>query len=157
MINIRAATSADAKLIFELIVELAVYEKAPHEVVTDENGISDSLFGPTARAKALVCEVDGRAVGYAVYFYSYSTWLGRNGIYLEDVYVSPAFRGRGAGKALLRQLAQIAAAENCGRLEWSVLDWNTPAIEFYEALGAQAQSEWIKYRISGDALRKLAE
>ena len=157
MINIRAATSADAKLIFDLIVELAVYEKAPHEGVTDENGISDSLFGPTARAKALVCEVDGRAVGYAVYFYSYSTWLGRNGIYLEDVYVSPAFRGRGAGKALLRQLAQIAAAENCGRLEWSVLDWNTPAIEFYEALGAQAQSEWIKYRISGDALRKLAE
>jgi GNAT superfamily N-acetyltransferase len=125
--------------------------------VTDENGISDSLFGPTARAKALVCEVDGRAVGYAVYFYSYSTWLGRNGIYLEDVYVSPAFRGRGAGKALLRKLAQIAGAENCGRLEWSVLDWNTPAIEFYEALGAQAQSEWIKYRISGDALRKLAE
>jgi len=157
MINIRAATSADAKLIFDLIVELAVYEKARHEVVPDENGISDSLFGPTARAKALVCEVDGRAVGYAVYFYSYSTWLGRNGIYLEDVYVSPAFRGRGAGKALLRQLAQIAAAENCGRLEWSVLDWNTPAIEFYEALGAQAQSEWIKYRISGDALRKLAE
>lgn len=157
MINVRAAVPTDATLIFDLIVELAVYEKAPHEVITDAAGISDSLFGPSARAHALVCEVDGVAAGYAVYFFSYSTWLGKNGIYLEDVYVTPEFRGRGAGKAMLRQLAQIAVAGNCGRLEWSVLDWNTPAIEFYEALGARPQSEWIKYRISGDALRQLAE
>jgi GNAT superfamily N-acetyltransferase len=157
MINVRAAVPTDATLIFDLIVELAVYEKAPHEVVTDAAGISDSLFGPAARAQALICEVDGVAAGYAVYFFSYSTWLGKNGIYLEDVYVTPAFRGRGAGKAMLRQLAQIAVAENCGRLEWSVLDWNTPAIEFYEALGARPQSEWIKYRLSADALRQLAE
>lgn len=157
MIKVRAATAADAKLIFDLIVELAVYEKAPNEVITDEAGIRQSLFGVGARAKSLVCELDGKPVGYAVYFYSYSTWLGRNGLYLEDVYVTPTHRGRGAGKAMLRELARIAVAENCGRVEWSVLDWNTPAIEFYEALGARPQNEWIKYRLSGDALQQLAK
>jgi GNAT superfamily N-acetyltransferase len=96
-------------------------------------------------------------VGYAVYFYNYSTWLGKNGIYLEDVYVSPAYRGSGAGKALLRHIARIAIDENCGRFEWSVLDWNKPAIQFYEALGARPQSEWTIYRLTGSALEALAE
>lgn len=157
MITVRAATPEDSKLIYDLIVELAVYEKAPQEVVTDEAGIRQSLYSPDARAKSLVCEVDGKPAGYAVYFYSFSTWLGKNGIYLEDLYITPLYRGRGAGKAMLKELARIAVAENCGRLEWSVLDWNTPAIEFYEALGALPQNEWIKYRLSGDALAKLAQ
>lgn len=156
MLTVRAATVADIRLIFDFIVELAVYEKAAAEVVTNESGIADSLFGPAARARALVCELGGQPVGFAVYFYSYSTWLGKNGIYLEDLYVTPEFRGRGAGKALLQHIARIAVAEDCGRLEWSVLDWNTPAIAFYEALAAKPQSEWIRYRLSGNELRALA-
>ncbi len=156
MLTVRPATIADTKLIFGFIVELAVYEKAAAEVVTDEKGVADTLFGPSARASALVCELDGEPVGFAVYFYSYSTWLGKNGIYLEDLYVTPQFRGRGAGKALLQHIARIAVVEDCGRLEWSVLDWNTPAINFYEALAAKPQSEWIRYRLSGDDLHALA-
>lgn len=156
MLTIRPATSDDAQCILDFIIELAVYEKAPQEVVTDVDGIRDSLFGPAATARALICCIDNKPIGYAVYFYSYSTWLGKNGIYLEDVYVSPAERGKGAGKAMLQRLAQIALQENCGRLEWSVLDWNTPAIEFYEALNAIPQSEWIRYRLTGDALAALA-
>lgn len=155
-ITIRPAVADDAQLILDLIIELAIYEKAPHEVVTDVEGIRRTLFGEDASARALICAVDGRPAGYAVYFYSYSTWLGRNGIYLEDVYVSPGHRGKGAGKAMLKHLASLAVAGNCGRLEWSVLDWNTPAIEFYDALGAQPQSEWIRYRLTGEALQKLA-
>jgi GNAT superfamily N-acetyltransferase len=116
-----------------------------------------TLFGPEAKAKCLICNIDDKPVGYAVYFYNYSTWLGKNGIYLEDVYVSPAYRERGAGKAMLRHIAKIAVEENCGRFEWSVLDWNTPAIKFYEALGAKPQSEWTIYRLTGPALKALAE
>lgn len=156
MISIRPAVAEDAQLIFDFIVELAVYEKAPEAVTTDVARIRQSLFGEGASAKALICTIDDEAVGYAVYFYSYSTWLGKNGIYLEDVYVAPAHRGKGAGKAMLRHLARIAVAEDCGRLEWSVLDWNTPAIEFYQALQAAPQSEWIKYRLDGAALQQLA-
>lgn len=156
MINIRAAEKADAGLIFDFITELAVYEKARHEVVTSIAEIETTLFGADARAKALVCYLGGEPAGYAVYFYNYSTWLGKNGIYLEDVYVSPAARGKGCGKALLKHIAQIAVSENCGRFEWSVLDWNTPAIEFYEALGARPQSEWTIYRMTGEALARLA-
>lgn len=156
MITIRPAHADDAQLILDFIVELAIYEKAAHEVLTDVEGIRQSLFGEGTRAKALICAIDSQPVGYAVYFYSYSTWLGKNGIYLEDLYVSPHHRGKGAGKALLQHLAGIAVADNCGRLEWSVLDWNTPAIEFYEALGAQPQSEWIRYRLAGAALAELA-
>lgn len=157
MLTVRAATVADTKLVFDLIVELAVYEKAAAEVETSEQGIRESLFGPSARAKALVCELNGQPVGFAVYFYSYSTWLGKDGIYLEDLYVTPAYRGKGAGKALLQHIARIAVAEGCGRLEWSVLDWNRPAIEFYESLAAKPQSEWIRYRLSGNELRTLAD
>src|SRR5262245_52043519 len=149
MINIRPATVADAQLVFDFIVELAVYEKARHEVKTSVAEITETLFGSAAKARALICSVDGKPVGYAVYFYTYSTWLGKNGIWLEDVYVSPAARGQGAGKALLKHVAQIAVKENCGRFEWSVLDWNTPSIEFYKSLGAKCMEEWNIYRVTG--------
>ena len=155
-VRIREATVADAALILRFIRELAIYEKAESSVQTDEAGIRDSLFGADAKARALICEADGTAIGYAVYFYNYSTWLGRNGIYLEDLYVSPASRGSGAGKALLQHIARQAVAEGCGRFEWSVLDWNTPAIDFYEAMGARPQSEWTVYRLEGDALKAFA-
>lgn len=154
-IEIRPATAADVQLIYDFIVELAVYEKAKHEVVTTPEELTRTLFGPDAKARALVCSVDGQPAGYAVYFYNFSTWLGRNGIWLEDVYITPAFRGRGAGKALLKHVAGIAVKENCGRFEWSVLNWNTPAIEFYESLGAKPLDEWTIYRLTGDALKKL--
>jgi len=157
MIRIREATRADARLIFDFIIELAIYEKLPEQVVTSVAELEQTLFAPDAKARALLCDLDGLPVGYAVYFYNYSTWLGKNGIYLEDVYVTPAARRRGCGKALLKHIAGIAVRENCGRFEWSVLDWNTPAIEFYESLGALAQSEWTIYRLSGEHLRKLAQ
>jgi GNAT superfamily N-acetyltransferase len=156
MISIRPASAADAQLIFDLIVELAVYEKAKHEVKTSPAELTDTLFGPAAKARALICSIDEQPVGYAVYFYTFSTWLGKNGIWLEDVYVSPTARGKGAGKALLKHVAQIAVKENCGRFEWSVLDWNTPSIEFYKSLGAKCMEEWNIYRVTGDALAKLA-
>ena len=110
------------------------------------------MLGPDAVTHVFVCSIDDIDVGYAVYFYNYSTWLGKKGIWLEDVYVTPEFRGRGAGKALLKHIASIAVRENCGRFEWSVLDWNRPSIDFYESLGARPQSEWITYRMSGEAL-----
>ncbi len=157
MIAIRAATEADAALILRFIRELAIYEKAEHAVVTDESQLRQTLFGADAKAHALVCEMEGQPVGYAVYFFNYSTWLGKPGIYLEDLYVTPAQRGRGAGKALLKHVAAIAVQQGCGRYEWSVLDWNKPAIDFYEALGARPMSEWTIYRVSGDGLRHLAE
>jgi GNAT superfamily N-acetyltransferase len=157
MIRIREATRADAKRIFDFIIELAIYEKAPEQVVTSVAELEQTLFGPDAKARALLCELDSKAVGYAVYFHNYSTWLGKNGIYLEDVYVTPAARGLGCGKALLKHIAGVAVRENCGRFEWSVLDWNTPAIDFYESLGARAQSEWTIYRLSGEDLRKFAQ
>jgi GNAT superfamily N-acetyltransferase len=156
MFTIRPATAADVRVILDLIIELAVYEKARNAVVTNAEELRHTLFGPDAKARALLCEEDGQAIGYAVYFYNFSTWLGRNGIYLEDVYVSPPHRGKGAGRALLKHIAGIAVAENCGRFEWSVLDWNTPAIKFYEALGAKPQSEWTIYRLTGEALERFA-
>jgi len=157
MLTIRPALPADLQLIFDFIVELAVYEKARHEVVTTVDELAHTLFGPAAKAYCLICEIAGEPVAYAVYFYNYSTWLGRNGIWLEDVYVTPKHRGKGAGKALLKHVAKIAVAENCGRFEWSVLDWNTPAIEFYESLGARPQSEWTIYRLSGATLKTFAD
>lgn len=156
-LHIRPATADDAGLILRFIRELAIYEKAEFSVQTDEAGIRASLFGAGAKAQALVCERDGQAIGYAVYFHNYSTWLGRNGLYLEDLYISPEHRGCGAGKALLQHIAQLAVAQGCGRFEWSVLDWNTPAIDFYTAAGAKPQDEWTVYRLEGDALRKFAE
>ncbi|RRV24974.1 GNAT family N-acetyltransferase [Pseudomonas sp. o96-267] len=154
--DIRPATPDDAELILRFITDLAIYEKAEHEVKTDATGIRDSLFAEGSTAHGLICENDGQPIGYAVYFFNYSTWLGKHGLYLEDLYVSPDARGLGAGKALLRHLAQLAVARGCGRFEWSVLDWNTPAIDFYESFGARPQSEWIGYRLAGQALLDFA-
>lgn len=155
-IDIRPATPDDAELILRFITDLAIYEKAEHEVKTDSAGIRDSLFAEGSTAHGLICENDGQPIGYAVYFFNYSTWLGKHGLYLEDLYVSPEARGLGAGKALLRHLAQLAVARGCGRFEWSVLDWNTPAIDFYESFGARPQSEWTTYRLTGQALLDFA-
>jgi GNAT superfamily N-acetyltransferase len=156
-IHIRPAHAADAALILRFITELAVYEKAEHEVVATVDDIEASLFSAASSTKALICEMNGEPIGFCVYFFSYSTWLGKQGLYLEDLYVSPASRGGGAGKQMLRHLARIACDTGCGRFEWSVLDWNEPAIGFYESLGASAQSEWVRYRLAGDALKKFAE
>jgi GNAT superfamily N-acetyltransferase len=155
-LTIRPATADDAELILRFITELAIYEKAEHEVKTDAAGIRDSLFAEGSTAHGLICENNGQPIGYAVYFFNYSTWLGKHGLYLEDLYVSPEARGLGAGKALLRHLAQLAVARGCGRFEWSVLDWNTPAIDFYESFGARPQSEWTTYRLTGQALLDFA-
>ncbi len=156
-ISIRAAEVADVPQILAFVRELAIYEKALPEVVATEALLEDSLFGPEANVDAVLCERGGVAIGFAVYFFNYSTWLGRNGLYLEDLFVTPEARGAGAGRALLVHLAQVAVARGCGRFEWSVLDWNTPAIEFYESLGAVAQNEWIGYRLEGEALARLAD
>lgn len=156
-LQIRAATIDDAPQIMQFIIELAEYEKARDEVKASVEDIDQSLFSDSAKAKALICEFDGRAIGFAVYFYNYSTWLGRNGIYLEDLYITPSSRGSGAGKALLKYLAKKAVDDGCGRFEWNVLDWNTSAIEFYESFGAKAQNEWVGYRLTGNALKVFAE
>lgn len=147
MLTIRPATIADAPQILEFVKELARYEKAEHEVVATQQDIENSIFATGSSAHALICEANQQAIGFAVYFFNYSTWQGKNGLYLEDLYVTPASRGMGAGKALFRALVQIAKDKDCGRFEWSVLDWNTPAIAFYEALGAKAKSEWLGYRL----------
>jgi GNAT superfamily N-acetyltransferase len=154
--KIRRANSQDAEVILALIRELAIYEKAEHEVLTSAAEIRETLFGENSKASALIAEADGQVVAYAVYFYNYSTWLGKNGIYLEDIYVTPDYRRQGIGRALLQHVAALGVDENCGRVEWAVLDWNTPAIEFYESLGAQAQDEWTVYRLTGEKLKAFA-
>ena len=154
--TIRPAQQADASLILSFIVELARYEKAEDEVEASEEDIRNTLFGDKATSHCLICENDGQPVGFAVYFYNYSTWQGQNGLYLEDLFVSTDERGKGAGTALLKYLAQHAVENNCGRFEWSVLDWNKPAIDFYESIGAKPKSEWLGYRLSGDALTRFA-
>ena len=156
-LTIRYATVEDAGLILRFVRELAIYEKAEHEVVATESTIAESIFGPDSTVHAVICEKDDKAIGFAVYFYNYSTWLGKNGLFLEDLFVTPSERGSGAGKALLKHLAQVAVARGCGRFEWNVLDWNEPAILFYESIGARPQSEWIGYRLTGKALIDLAE
>jgi GNAT superfamily N-acetyltransferase len=153
---IRKAAPSDAAIIHGFIVELAVYEKAEDEVKASITEIESSIFSADSPAKALICELNGEAIGFAVYFYNYSTWQGKKGLYLEDLYVSLKHRGLGAGKFLLRHLAQIAVEEGCGRFEWSVLDWNQPAIDFYDSVGAKAQAEWVKYRLAGDDLLSFA-
>ena len=155
-IEIREATPSDAALIHHYITELAIYEKAEHEVIASVTDIERSLFAADSPAHGLICLIDGQAIGFAIYFYSYSTWLGRKGMYLEDLYISPEHRGSGAGKKMLRHLARIACETGCGRLEWSVLDWNEPAIQFYLSLGASAQDEWVRYRLAGDTLTAFA-
>lgn len=155
-IDIRPATADDAGLILGFIRELAVYEKAEHEVLATQDDLRKSLFGAQPRAWALICEVDGAPAGFAVYFFNYSTWQGRQGLYLEDLYLSPRYRNLGAGKALLQHLARIAVANGCGRFEWSVLDWNDPALEFYKSIGAWPMPEWVKHRLAGEALINFA-
>lgn len=154
--NIRAAQREDAATILHFIRELAIYEKAEHEVKATLETIQDSMFGEQSGVYGLIAELGGEAVGFAVYFYNYSTWLAKPGLYLEDLYVSPAKRGKGYGVALLKHLAGIAVDKECGRFEWSCLDWNTPSRAFYESLGAEPLSEWIGYRMSGDRLRTFA-
>lgn len=154
--TIRPATPEDAGVILGFIRDLAVFEKEPDAVVATEQDIVENLFNPETTTKGLVCLSNGQPVGFAVYFLSFSTWLGRNGLFLEDLYVSPEQRGSGFGKALLKHLARIAVEQGCGRFEWNVLDWNEPAIRFYESLGAKAQSEWVGYRLEGQALADLA-
>ncbi|RWU19197.1 GNAT family N-acetyltransferase [Pseudomonas alkylphenolica] len=155
-LHIRPARRDDAAQILAFITELAEYERARHEVIASLEDIQRTLFDEGAKASSLICERDGQAIGYAVYFYSYSTWLGRNGIYLEDLYITPEQRGSGAGKQLLRHIAVEACENGCGRLEWSVLDWNEPAIQFYRSIGAAPQDEWVRYRLEGDTLKAFA-
>jgi GNAT superfamily N-acetyltransferase len=156
-LEIRPATPDDAALILRFINDLAIYENAEAEVVATESDIRDSLFSQDSTANAVICSKDHDPAGFAVYFFNYSTWLGKNGLYLEDLYVSPEHRGTGAGFALLKHLAKIAVANDCGRFEWSVLDWNEPAIQFYLSIGAEPQDEWVGYRLTGKALEELAD
>jgi GNAT superfamily N-acetyltransferase len=156
MLNIRPATREDAAIILDLIRALAIYEREPDAVTATESDILRDGFGATPKFRCVIAEWDGQAAGFAFWFYNYSTWQGRPGLYLEDLFVKPEFRGKGIGKALLLHLAKVAANENCGRFEWSVLDWNTPAIEFYESLGAKLHREWLRMRVEGEALEKLA-
>ncbi len=155
-VTIRQAVVSDAKTIYDFIVELAVYEKAKHEVKTTVEETREAIFGKDSTVEALICEEDGVAIGYAIYFYNYSTWLGKNGIYLEDLYITESKRGNGAGKKMLKHLAKKALENDYGRLEWVCLDWNTPSREFYESIGAKSLDEWIGYRLEGDSLRKFA-
>ncbi|TPP10059.1 GNAT family N-acetyltransferase [Rhizobium glycinendophyticum] len=154
--TIRPATPDDAATILGFITQLAVYEKAGHEVEATEETIRASVFGKGSVTEAVILESDGKPAGFAVWFYNYSTWQAKNGLYLEDLYVSPDYRGSGAGKLLLKHLARIAVEKGCGRFEWSVLDWNEPAIRVYDSIGAEPQTEWIRYRLSGDKLKAFA-
>ncbi|TKF01294.1 GNAT family N-acetyltransferase [Vibrio kanaloae] len=156
VLNIKEATIEDSALILRFVKELASYEKAEHEVLATETDIKNSLFGENSSTNAVICSINNEPVGFAVYFFNYSTWLGKNGLYLEDLYVSPDYRSVGAGKALLKHLANIAVSKQCGRFEWSVLDWNEPAIKFYQSIGAKSQDEWVGYRLTGQALVSFA-
>ncbi|WBX85256.1 GNAT family N-acetyltransferase [Sphingosinicella microcystinivorans] len=155
-LSIRPATPADLPLIAQFIRGLAEYEKLAHEVRFDEAKLGETLFGPRPYAEVLIAEDDGAPVGFALFFHNFSTFEGRPGIYLEDLFVVPEARGKGVGKALLSRLAALAIERDCARLEWWVLDWNTPAIDFYRALGARSMNEWIVNCVDGDALRALA-
>jgi GNAT superfamily N-acetyltransferase len=153
---IRNATEADVAEILAFIRALAAYERAPDAVMASEADLREHGFGPNPYFQCLIAEEDGRPAGFAFYFFDYSTWLGRPGIYLEDIFVHPEFRGRGIGKALLQRVAAVAVEKGCARLKWEVLDWNTPAIEFYESQGARLMDEWKTMRVSGDDLLRLA-
>jgi len=156
-VSIRAATKTDVAQILAFIHALATYEREPDAVVATEKGLLEDGFGPTPYYFCLIAENDGIPSGFALYFFNYSTWLGRPGLYLEDLFVLPEFRGLGVGKALLKQVAAIAVEKDCRRLQWEVLDWNTPAIDFYRAMGAEFLDEWRNVRVSGEALLQLAQ
>jgi GNAT superfamily N-acetyltransferase len=154
--TIRPATPADVPLVLRLIHELADYEKLAHEVSATEADLHESLFGPRPIIEVLIAEAEGDAAGYALCFHNYSTFLCKRGLYLEDLFVRPPFRGRGIGKMLLSRLAKLAVERGCVRLEWAVLDWNEPAIAFYRSLGARPLEDWTVFRVTGDALQRLA-
>jgi len=154
--QIRPATEADLPIILRLIRDLAEYERAPDAVVATEAGLREVLFGAKPSAEVLLALEEAEPVGFAVYFHNFSTWLGRPGLYLEDLFVRPEMRGKGYGRALLERLAQIAKERGCGRMEWAVLDWNEPAIQFYRKLGAQPMDEWTVFRLTDEGIAKLA-
>lgn len=156
-ISVRPAAASDASLILEFIRELAAYEKLLHEAVATEADLRRDLFGAQPRVFCDIAEADGEPVGFALWFYSYSTFVGRHGIYLEDLFVRPGARGAGAGRALISGLARRCVDDGLGRLEWAVLDWNEPAIGFYDRLGAAAMDDWTVRRLTGEALRQLAQ
>ncbi len=156
VIDVREATVDDVTLILSLIRELAEYERLSHEVVATEEALRESLFGERRYAEVLIAEHDGVPAGFALFFHNFSTFLGKPGIYLEDLYVRPEFRGAGIGKKLLARLAKLAVTRDCGRLEWWVLDWNEPSIVFYKKLGAEPMDDWTVYRVTGSALEDLA-
>ena len=155
--NIRPAERGDVPLILSFIKELAAYEKMSSEVTATESLLTETLFGAKPYAEVVIAEISAEAVGFALYFHNYSTFLGKPGIYLEDLFVLEQFRGQGVGEKLLSYLAALCIERNCGRLEWSVLNWNTAAIEFYQSRGAEIQDEWLINRVTGDALTQLAQ
>ena len=156
MLVIRKAEAKDVPMMLQFVRELAEYERNPSAVVATEEDLLRDGFGPSPKYFCLVAEWSSEPAGFAFYFHTYSTWLGRWGLYLEDLFVRPSFRGRGVGKALLVELAKIGVEEKIGRMNWQVLDWNTPAIEFYERLGALRLSEWETFSLAGEALERLA-
>jgi GNAT superfamily N-acetyltransferase len=156
LLEIAPATRADVPLILALIGELADYEKLGHEAVASEESVASALFGDQPTAEAVIARTAGNCAGFALFFHNFSTFAGKPGLYLEDLFVRPEFRGRAIGKALLTHLAALAVARGCARFDWQVLDWNQPARDFYESLGARPVSAWINYRMTGDALEKLA-
>jgi GNAT superfamily N-acetyltransferase len=155
-LRMASATERDLSLLLSFIKKLAEYEKLSHLVVATEDLLRDALFGPRPVAEAIIANWNDEPVGFALFFHNFSTFLGRRGIYLEDLFVDPPHRGKGIGKALLIHLAKIAKERNCGRLEWAVLDWNKPSIDFYKGLGAAPLDGWTSFRLAGDALDRLA-
>jgi GNAT superfamily N-acetyltransferase len=157
VLSIRPATVTDVPVILQLIRDLAAYERAPNEVTATKEQLVDVLFGKKPAAEVLLAFENGTPVGFAVFFHNFSTWLGQPGIYLEDLFVKPEMRGKGYGRALLVDLAKIARERGCGRMEWAVLNWNDPAIQFYRKLGAKPMDEWTVFRLAHDGIAKLAE
>jgi GNAT superfamily N-acetyltransferase len=157
VLRIRTATPGDVPVILRLVRDLAEYERAPDAVVAKEEDFLRHGFGPAPRFSVLLAEQDGKVAGFALWFFTFSTWRGKPGLYLEDLFVRPELRGRGIGKALMVELARSAVREGCGRFEWSVLDWNRSSIDFYRSLGARLMEEWVVCRLEGDALQSLAE
>lgn len=157
MLTLRPAVAADVPTLLRLIRELAIYEREPDAAQATATDLLRDGFGPSPAFHAILAEDDGASIGFALYFFSYSTWRGRRCLYLEDLFVEPAHRGKGAGLALMRELARIAVAEECPRFVWQVLDWNEPSIAFYEKLGGSVVREWLTVRLEGDAIARLAE